>query len=416
MIVEVLAVGTELLLGQTVNSNAATIGERLAAMGLEHYRQGTVGDNLNRLAAAIGEAAGRCDALIITGGLGPTQDDLTREALCTAAGVEMRVSEEYEARLRELWARRGRDMPETNLRQAHYPEGAELIDNAKGTAPGLRLRIGDCWVFALPGVPEEMGPMLDDVVLPFLVERVGTEGGAIVSRLVRTWGESESRVAEMLADLYVGSTNPTVAFLASAGEIKIRLTARAPDRDEAERLIGPVEEEVRRRLGGLVFGVDDDTVERVIHDAARSRGWTLATAESMTGGSVAQALTSLPGASDVVVGAVVAYAARAKSELLDVDPREIAAHGQVSEPVALAMADGAARRLGADAAVSVTGSAGPDALDRPPGTVVVAVVTPEGRRARTMRLPGDRERVRAYGTTAALHCLRLGLTGAWWKR
>lgn len=258
--------------------------------------------------------------------------------------------------------------------------------------------------------------MLDDVVLPLLVEGAGTEGGAIVSRLVRTWGESESWVAEMLADLYVGSTNPTVAFLASAGEIKVRLTARAPDRDEAARLIRPIEEEVRRRLGRLVFGVDDDSVERVIHDAARSRGWTLATAESMTGGSIAQALTSLAGASDVVVGAVVAYAARAKSELLDVDPREIAAHGQVSEPVALAMADGAVRRLGADAAVSVTGSAGPDALDQPPGTVVVAVVTPEGRRARTMHLPGDRERVRAYGTTAALHCLRLGLTGAWWER
>jgi nicotinamide-nucleotide amidase len=415
VIVEVLAVGTEMLLGQIINTNAAAIGARLAEHGFDHYRQSVVGDNMERLTAAIAEATQRCDALVITGGLGPTQDDLTREALCAAAGVEMRPDEEYAAALRDLWERRGRVMPESNLRQAQVPEGAEMIDNAKGTAPGLRMRVGECWVFALPGVPQEMEPMLDDTVLPFLTEHRSGDGGAIVSRLLRTWGESESRVAELLADLYTGSTNPTVAFLASGGEIKVRLTARSDTRRDAEALIVPMEDEVRTRLSRFVFGADDDTVERIILAAARERGWSLATAESVTGGSVAAALTGVPGASDVFVGSIVSYAVRAKTALLGVDPKLIAAHGQVSAEVAAAMAEGAAERLGADAVVSVTGSAGPEPLDLPPGTVVIGVRTPEGSRTRTLYLPGDRERVRAYATTAALHHLRLGLTGDWWR-
>jgi nicotinamide-nucleotide amidase len=415
MIVEVMAVGTEMLLGQIVNTNAAVIGARLAEHGFDHYRQTVVGDNLGRLTAAIAEAAMRCDALIITGGLGPTQDDLTREALGAAAGVEMLFDDEHAARLRDVWERRGRVMPESNLRQAQYPEGAVMIDNAKGTAPGLRMRVGECWVFALPGVPQEMEPMLDDAVVPFLVGHQVDDGGAIVSRLLRTWGESESRVAELLADLYAGSTNPTIAFLASDGEIKVRLTARAPSSAEAEALIAPVEEEVRGRLGRFVFGADADTVERIILDRARARAWSLATAESVTGGSVAAALTGVPGASNVFVGSIVSYAAEAKTALLGVDPKVIAARGQVSPEVAAAMADGAAKRLGADAVVSVTGSAGPEPLDLPPGTVVIGVLTPEDLRTRTLYLPGDRERVRVYATTAALHCLRLGLSGDWWR-
>jgi nicotinamide-nucleotide amidase len=416
VIVEVVAVGTELLLGQVVNTNAAAIGARLAEAGFDHYRQSVVGDNLERVTAAISEAVGRSDAVVITGGIGPTQDDLTREALCAAAGVAMRFSEDHAAALRRWWASRGRDMPESNLRQAEFPEGAELLRNAKGTAPGLRIRIGRCWVFALPGVPQEMEPMLDLEVLPFLLEQRLGEGGTIVSRIIRTWGESESRVAEILADLYAEGRNPTMAFLAGSGEIKIRLTAAAPTPAEAERLIEPVEAEVRRRIGRFVFGVDDETVERRILALSRAAGWPLATAESVTGGSVAAALTDVPGASEVFVGGVVAYTAEAKARLLGVDPAAMEEFGQVSEQVALAMAAGAVDRLNARAAVAVTGSAGPVPLDHPPGTVIVAVVTPDGTRARTMRLPGDRERVRTYATTAALHCLRLGLEGTWWGR
>ncbi|MDP2624001.1 MAG: CinA family nicotinamide mononucleotide deamidase-related protein, partial [Actinomycetota bacterium] len=245
MIVEVLAVGTELLLGQIVNGNGAEIGASLADAGLDHYRQVVVGDNLARLTSAIAEAVSRADALVITGGLGPTQDDLTREAMAAAAGVGMAFSDDEAEHLRELWARRGREMPETNLRQAEHPEGADMIANAKGTAPGLQMRIGSCWVFALPGVPQEMRPMLHSHVIPFLVEACGEGRGVIVSRLLRTWGESESRIAELLADVYEASTNPTLAYLAGGGEIKLRLSARAGTRDDADRLIDPLDQEIR---------------------------------------------------------------------------------------------------------------------------------------------------------------------------
>ncbi|MBI5158219.1 MAG: competence/damage-inducible protein A [Acidimicrobiia bacterium] len=414
MNVEVLAVGTELLLGQIVNGNAAEIGDRLASSGLDHYRQTVVGDNVERITAAIREATGRADALIITGGIGPTQDDLTREALCAAAGVSMEFSEEYADHLRVWWERRGREMPASNLRQAEHPAGATLIANAKGTAPGLRLRIGGCWVFALPGVPQEMLPMVDEHVLPHLVAEAGG-GGVIVSRLLRTWGESESRIAEIVGDLYEGHTNPTLAFLASGGEIKLRITARAGDAAAAEALIAPLESEIRRRLGRLVFGAGDDTIERIVLRLCAERGWSVATAESATGGLVAAALTAVPGSSAVVRGGVVAYHPDVKTGTLGVSPETVARFGLVSAETALEMAEGARRVLGADVAVAVTGSAGPDTLEQPAGTMVIAVATPEGSRVRVSRWPGDRERVRVYTTTAALHLLRLGITGEWWS-
>jgi nicotinamide-nucleotide amidase len=416
MNVEVLAVGTELLLGQIVNGNAADLGGRLAAAGLDHYRQGVVGDNIVRISAAITEAVGRADALIITGGIGPTQDDLTREAICAAAGVPMDFAADYADHLRRWWQARGREMPATNLRQAEHPRGAELIPNAKGTAPGLRVRVGQCWVFALPGVPQEMLPMVDEHVIPFLLGQAGVEGGVLVSQMLRTWGESESRVAEIVGDLYDTNTNPTLAFLASGGEIKLRLTARAATPAAAADLIAPVEAEIRRRLGRLVFATGADTIERIVLRLCAERGWTLATAESATGGLVSAALTSVAGSSEVVRGGIVAYHPDLKTGLLGVDPAILDGFGLVSAETALAMAAGARRALGADVAVAVTGSAGPDALEQPVGTMVIAVETPEGSRARVSRSPGDRERVRVYTTTAALHLLRLGLTGEWWSR
>lgn len=415
MNVEMLAVGTELLLGQIVNGNAADIGTRLADAGLAHYRQSVVGDNLDRIVAAIREAVGRADALIITGGIGPTQDDLTRDALALAAGVPMRFSDDYAEHLRRWWERRGRAMPETNLRQAEYPDGATMIPNGKGTAPGLRLKVGACWVFAVPGVPQEMLPMVEEHIIPFLTEQAGGAAGVIVSRLLRTWGESESRVAEVLGDLFDAGTNPTLAFLASGGEIKLRLTARAPTGPEAAALIAPVESEIRERLGTLVFGAGDDTIERVVLQLCSRAGLTIATAESVTGGLIAASLTSVPGSSEAFAGGVVAYSGGAKVDLLGVARRTLEEHGQVSAETALEMARGAAGRFGADVAVSVTGSAGPDELEHPAGTVVLAVVAPGGEKARLLRLPGDRERVRTFATTAALHAVRLALDGVWWK-
>ncbi|HSM01540.1 MAG TPA: competence/damage-inducible protein A [Acidimicrobiia bacterium] len=415
MIVEVLAVGTELLLGQILNGNGAEIGEALADAGLSHYRQSVVGDNLARLTDAVTEATRRADALVLTGGLGPTQDDLTREALAAAAGVQMAFSDDYAAHLRDLWERRGREMPETNLRQAEHPEGSELIANAKGTAPGVRMRIGSCWVFALPGVPEEMRPMLNQHVIPFLVDRAGDERGVLVSRLLRTWGESESRIAEQLGDLYAASANPTLAFLASGGEIKLRLTARAATREEARGMVQPLEDEIRRRLGRLVFGADDDTVERIVLTGCADRGWSLGTAESATGGLVAAAITGVPGSSKVFRGSIVAYDREAKESVLGVPAGVIDEHGLVSEETAIAMARGASERLEADVVVAVTGSAGPESLEQPAGTMVFAVRTPEDVRARRFTLPGDRERVRTYSTTTALHLIRLAVAGEWWS-
>ncbi len=415
MIVETLGVGTELLLGQVVNTNAATIGERLAMAGLDHFHQAVVGDNLERVKDAIGAAVARSDALIITGGLGPTQDDLTREAICRAAEVEMAYSEEHAAHLRRWWARRGREMPDTNLRQAEYPQGAELIDNRKGTAPGLKIRVGDAWVFAVPGVPQEMEPMVDEVVIPFLVGEAGLSGTAIASRVLRTYGESESRIAELLADLFQAAENPSLAYLASDGEISVRLTARAESNTTASDLIEPLEAEVKRRLGSLVFTVGSEPTESIVLRALAERGWTMGTAESATGGLVASRMTRIPGSSVSFRGSIVAYATDLKRALLEVPDAVVSGAGVVSEEAALEMARGGARALGVDVCVAVTGSAGPDPQEQDPGTMILAVRTPESARARTMRLPGDRERVRAYATTAALHLVRLAVGGRWWR-
>jgi nicotinamide-nucleotide amidase len=411
MIVEILAIGTELLLGQIVNSNATRIGERLADAGLDHFQQTVVGDNEARIVAAIDAACSRADALIITGGLGPTKDDLTREAIARAAGVELVFDSDQADRLRERWTSSGRIMPESNLQQAERPFGSELISNRKGTAPGMRLRIADTWVFALPGVPAEMIPMLEDSVIPFLG---GDDDSAVVSRLLRTWGESESAIGEHLGDLYDASTNPTIAFLASGGEIKIRITAKAATRGEALVLIAPIEETIRERLGKRIFGADDDTVEVVILRMLEERGWTLGTAESATGGLVAGRITSVPGASRVFRGSIVSYATEVKKSLLAVPGDLVAEHGVVSEPVAVAMANGARERLAADVIVAVTGSAGPYPQERPVGTVVISVVTPESSTVRTLNLPGDRERVRTFASTAALQLLRMSLQGVDW--
>jgi nicotinamide-nucleotide amidase len=409
VIVEVIAVGTELLLGQITNSNASHIGASLAEHGLDAHYQQVVGDNLERVSASIRTAVDRSDAVIITGGIGPTRDDLTREAVCDATGRAMVFDAGYAERLRGWWAQRGREMPESNLRQAEHPEGAELLANPKGTAPGLALDHDGTLIFCVPGVPQEMEHLLAEEVLPRIVARSG--GHAVVeSTLLRTWGESESLVAELLDDLYQGSTNPSVAFLASAGEIKVRVTAKAGTREAASALIEPVAAEVEKRLGAWYFGRDDETVVSVIMRLLRQRGWTIGTAESMTGGMVAASLTAPPGASELVRGGLVAYHEELKGRLLGIsDATEV-----VNVETAIEMASGGRKLLDVDVVVSVTGSAGPEPLEKPPGTVIIAVATPEDVRARELRMPGDRERVRVYGTTSALHLARLAISGRWW--
>ncbi len=404
MIVETLAVGTELLLGQITNTNAKEIAIRLAESGFTHLNQTVVGDNAGRIESAIRRAAERSDALIITGGIGPTADDITRDAVAAVAGVPLVYDKTYEQVLRDRWSRLrpGRHFPESNLRQAYRPEGAHVVVNSKGSAPGFRIRVGECWVFALPGVPAEMLGMVDGLVLPFLREEAG-DGRVVVSRVLRSWGMSEAKVGEELQELFDKSENPTIAFLASAGEIRIRITALAESDAAARSLIVPVENEVRDRIGGRIFGADDETIERVLRKELESRGWTIGTAESATGGLVGRRLTSLPGASETFRGSVVAYASDLKTSILGVPDATIDEHGVVSEATAEAMARGARSVLGVDVAVAVTGSAGPEPLEQPVGTMIVAVATPLCSMVRTMHLPGDRERVRTYAATAALH-------------
>ena len=410
MIVEVVAVGTELLLGQIVNSNAAWIGAALAERGLDAHFQQVVGDNLGRIATALRIALDRSDAVVMTGGIGPTQDDMTREAVAEVAGRPLVFSEEYAEKLEEWWARRGREMPKSNLRQAYYPEGAEMLPNPRGTAPGLMVMHEGKLIFCVPGVPAEMEHLMATEVLPRITASSDSEH-VIASVILRTWGKPESEVAEILDDLYTGSVNPSVAFLASNSEIKIRITAKAATDAEARALIEPMQEEVRSRLGDTVFGVDDETVERVLLRLLGERGQTIGTAESMTGGMVTARLTDLPGASAVVKGGVVAYDTELKQKLLGLTD----VGGVVTEEAAIALATGARTLLGVDVAISVTGSAGPDPLEKPVGTVMIGVATPDDVRARELRFTGDRDRVRSFGATAALHLARLAIVGRWWK-
>jgi nicotinamide-nucleotide amidase len=411
---EIIGVGTELLLGQIVNTNAAWIGQRLADVGWDSLRQTVVGDNTERIAEALREALGRADGVILTGGLGPTQDDVTREALAAVAGVPLVRQPELEAWLRERFGRLGdRRMAEMNLRQADVPEGARYIDNPRGTAPGLIVEVDAKPVYAVPGVPREMQGMLERVVLPDLATRAG-EGRAIVSRTLRTAGVGESRLAERLTPLWeeAGAGQVTLAYLASPGEVRVRLTAVGATRDEALAAIAPVEARVRGELGDIVYGSDDETLEAAVGRLLRERGGTLATAESLTGGLVGGRITAVPGSSDYYLGGVVAYATDAKASLLGVDRELLAADGPVSEPVAAAMAEGARKAFGADFGLAATGVAGPaEQAGRRVGTLCLAVADPAGTATQTLNAPGDRTQIRNWTTAVALDLLRRRLEG-----
>jgi nicotinamide-nucleotide amidase len=412
---EIIGVGTELLLGQIVNTNAAWIGQRLADVGWDCLRHTVVGDNTERIAEAIREALGRADAVILTGGLGPTQDDVTREALAEVAGVALVRRPELEAWLRERFGGMGvQRMAEMNLRQADVPEGARTIDNPRGTAPGLIMEIDGKPVYAVPGVPREMEGMLEQVVLPDLAARAG-EGRAIASRTLRTAGVGESRLAERLTPMWeeVGTGRQvTMAYLASPGEVRVRLTAVGRTREEALAEIAPVEARVREELGDIVYGTDDKTLEAVVGRLLRGRGLTLATAESLTGGLLGGRITGIPGASDYYLGGVVAYATDAKASRLGVDPDLLATDGPVSEPVAAAMAEGARKAFGADLGLAATGVAGPtEQSGRRVGTLCLGVADAAGTATRTLTAPGDRTQIRLWTTTVALDLARRRLEG-----
>lgn len=407
---EVVAVGTELLLGQIVDTNSSWIGEQLALSGIDCHFQTRVGDNAGRIREVLRTALDRADAVVVCGGLGPTQDDITRDVIAEVMGVPLERDPDVEARIREMFGARGRDMPANNLRQADVPQGASVMPQQPGTAPGLVCPVGAKVVYAVPGVPYEMQEMVLGTVLPDLRRRAGA-AAVIRSRTLRTWGRAESALAEDLAERIEqldGAGNPTLAFLASGIEgLKVRITAKAPDEPTAERMLAAEEQVVRGLLGEIVFGVDDDTIDSVVVDLLRERGLTVGVAESLTGGLVGARLTSSPGASDVVRGSVAAYASEIKFDLLDVPEGPV-----VSEGAARAMAEGARRVLGADVGIAVTGVAGPARQDdQPVGTVVFAVVSEAGTDVVTTRLPGDRHRIRDFATISLLDLLRRHLLG-----
>lgn len=408
---EIVAVGTELLLGQIANTNAKELSERLAETGLDVLHHQVVGDNVERIAEAVELANGRADVVVLTGGLGPTGDDVTREGLANAFGVELVTHPEIEDFLRERFRAFERDMPESNLRQAQVPAGARYILPERGTAPGLVLERDDGVVYAVPGVPAEMREMLEGTILPELRERAGES--TIASRIIKTAGMAEAQVAEVLDDLFEGSDNPTVAYLAGSGEVRVRLTAKAASRAQAMELIAPVEEEVRRRLGPAVYGSDDDLLEEVIGRMLQDRGWRLACAESLTGGALGARLTEIPGASLWFAGSAVCYTNEAKRRLLEVPEEILEGPGAVSEECARAMADGARRIYGAEVGVALTGVAGPEEQEaRPPGTVWVAVLGAGGEEVRKVVAPGDRDGVRRWAVQSGLILLRKRLLEA----
>jgi nicotinamide-nucleotide amidase len=374
LIVEVIAVGTELLLGQITNTNAAAIGARLAEEGFDAHYQVTVGDNLGRLVAAIENALVRSDAVILTGGIGPTQDDLTREAMARVAGREIVRDEAHAAWIESRIRAQSGTVNLTVLRMADLPEGAQGLPNANGAALGVALEHQRKWMFAVPGVPVEMMAMLDGEVIPRLRSLAGVS--VLRSRVLRTWGLGESSIAEQLDDMFE-STNPSVAFLISDMEVKIRISAKAADSDAAWALIAPIEERIRAQLGDVVFGADEETVERLVAAALFSHGWRVGTVEDATLGQV---------------GARLALA----------DPDRFAG-SIISKGLSEDTPD-------TDVALKV-GPIGPD-LDPGPRTtrqVEMTVITPVGESTRVFDFGGDDERVRSFATIAGLHMIRIAL-------
>ncbi|HYI63226.1 MAG TPA: CinA family nicotinamide mononucleotide deamidase-related protein [Acidimicrobiales bacterium] len=423
---EVVAVGTELLLGQIVDTNSSWIGEQLALAGIDSLRQIKVGDNLERIVAALDEAVERADAVIVCGGLGPTHDDITREAIARVMGVDLELDDAVAARIEAMFRGFGRTMPANNFRQAEVPVGATAIaDPQPGTAPGLicpLTRPGpdgtpvDKVIYAVPGVPREMKEIVSRAVLPDLRDRAGV-AAVIRSRTLRTWGESESGLAERLAGRLAaldgaaaaGQPAVTIAFLASGIEgLKVRLTAKAGSDEEAAALLAAEEAQVRAVLGpDLVFGVDDETMEHAVLDLLDQADLTLGLAESLTGGMAAARVVDAPGASQSFRGAVVSYASEVKFDLLDVPEGPV-----VTATAAEAMARGARSALGADVGLSFTGVAGPEPQpgeDEPPGTVFIGLDLEGEVSSVRLQLPGDRIQVRQFAVISGLGLLRARL-------
>lgn len=414
MIAEIVSVGTELLMGQIVNTDAQFIASHLAPLGYRALYQVTVGDNPARLAGVVQSALARADVLLFTGGLGPTDDDLTKETVAQALGLEMAVVPEEEARLRAYFASRGKEMTPNNLKQARFPTGSIILPNPNGTAPGCIMEADGKAAILMPGPPRELYPMFRDHVLPYLEKRSGVR---LHSRELRIFGMGESEVTYRLRDLIAAQTNPTIAPYVKTSEVTLRVTAQCQDDAEGERLVAPVIDAILARLGSIVYSTNGESLPALCVRLLLRQGATLAVAESCTGGMLASSIVDIPGCSACFLEGAVTYANGAKVRRLGVSEGTLATDGAVSLACAQQMAEGLRAATGATYALATTGIAGPDGgtAQKPVGLVYVALAGPGRTEVRKLLLSGDRTRIRTAATLHALDLLRrslLGLTGA----
>jgi nicotinamide-nucleotide amidase len=410
---EIFSVGTERLLGQIVDTNAAFLAQRLSQLGIDCFHKTTVGDNPTRLVAALRVSLTRSDLIITTGGLGPTEDDVSAAAVAQVMGVELALHEPSAEAIKRLLAARGLPLLPSHLKQAQVPAGCKVLPNPIGTAPGFILEKKGRTLLSLPGPQVEMKVMFEESVRPYL-EKYPGRGGIIQSRLLRFLGLPESSLEEELKDLFHAQVNPTLAPLVGHGEVRLRITAKAADEAAARALIEPVEREVRRRLQPFIVGADEEDVEATVGRLLKEKGLTLAVAESCTGGLIAHRLTEIAGASNYFLASLVCYGNPAKAALLGVEQESLNKYGAVSEPVALEMARGARGVVGADVGISDTGIAGPTggAKDKPVGLVYVALSTHEKETCVEHHFRGDRQLIKNQAASAALNLLRKALEGS----
>lgn len=407
MVVELVSVGTELLLGNIVNTNARYLSEKCAMLGLSVYYQTTVGDNEERLAEVIKTALNRSDIVILNGGLGPTEDDLTKETCAKVMGLPLVTDQHTKERLKEYYkGRKKEDLPESNWKQAVIPEGAVVFDNGNGTAPGLVVEQNGKAVILVPGPPNELYPMMEKQICPYLQKK---NEEVILSQMVKICGFGESKVEEMILDLIDKQTNPTLATYAKQGEVHLRVTARAATEEEAKKLLKPMVKEIKKRFGEAVYTTDEkETLTDVVVKLLKKHELTVTTAESCTGGLLAGTLVGVPGVSEVFREGFVTYSNKAKRKLLDVSKSTLKKYGAVSAQTAKEMAKGGVFATDADICVAITGLAGPDGAtpEKPIGLVYIACYMNDKVHVEEFRFKGDRQKIRERSVVQALDVLR----------
>ncbi|MDE7246558.1 MAG: competence/damage-inducible protein A [Lachnospiraceae bacterium] len=406
MTVEIIAVGTEILLGNIVNTNAAYLAEKCAALGLSCYHQDVVGDNEERLAETLKLALSRADIILLSGGLGPTQDDLTKEVAARVCGKELYMHEPSKEAIRQFFAERKLEITENNWKQAMVPEGCIVVENPGGTAPGIIMEEIGKHVVLMPGPPGELIPMFERSIMPYLA---GLASGVIYSQTVKICGVGESKAESMVEDLVDAQKNPTIATYAKTGEVHLRVTATAPDEKEAKKLVKPVVKELKGRFGNHVYTTDNDvTLEKAVVDLLLANGLTACTVESCTGGMLSARLINVPGVSEVFKSGYVTYSNKSKRRLLGIKKNILLKHGAVSEQIAREMAKTAATLARTDVSVSTTGIAGPDGgtAEKPVGLVYIGCNVCGRITVKECRFHGSREKIRESTVAAALSLMR----------